>query len=264
VKMDPAQIDQILANLLVNARDSISGAGTVSIETENAVIDEFYCRARPGFTPGKYAVLAVSDTGSGMDKETLSHIFEPFFTTKDVGSGTGLGLSTVYGIVKQNAGFIDVHSEPYRGTTFKIYLPSCNDQAENMNHVQEKITSGGAETVLVVEDERMLLEFVCSILEEHGYKVLSALTPADALSLLRAHNSPVHLLITDVVMPGMNGLELKDAVLKMHPETRTLYMSGHPADVIARHGVLEKGTMFLQKPFLVAALTEKVRQALEE
>jgi PAS domain S-box-containing protein len=264
VKMDPAQIDQILANLLVNARDSISGAGTVSIETENAVIDGLYCRPRPGFTPGKYAVLSVSDTGSGMDKETLSHIFEPFFTTKDIGSGTGLGLSTVYGIVKQNCGFIDVISEPYCGTTFKIYLPSCHDQAERKIHVQEKITCGGAETVLVVEDERMLLEFVCSILKEHGYNVLSALTPADALSLLRGHSSPVHLLITDVVMPGMNGLELKNAVLNIHPETRTLYMSGHPADVIARHGVLEKGTMFLQKPFLVAELTEKVRQALEE
>jgi PAS domain S-box-containing protein len=263
VKMDPVQIDQILANLIVNARDSIQDSGVISIQTQSAAVDEIYCRIKPGLIPGKYSLLMVSDTGSGMDKETLSHIFEPFYTTKDIGEGTGLGLSTVYGIVKQNGGFIDVHSEPDYGTTFKIYLPACFEEAGEETYVSDKTISGGAETVLVVEDEQMLLEFVCNILKEHGYDVLKAMTPADALSLIRGHEKPVHLLITDVIMPGMNGRDLSDAVMKLHPEAKTLFISGHPADVIARHGVLDQGTSFLQKPFLVTTLTEKVREVLE-
>ncbi len=263
VKIDPAQIDQILANLLVNARDSINGVGTVTIETGNAVLDEAYCRVNPGFVPGKYALLAVSDTGSGMDKETVSHIFEPFFTTKEVGNGTGLGLSTVYGIVKQNGGFINVCSEPGHGTTFKIYLPCCQGQAETQDAVQEQTTPGGTETVLLVEDEKMLLEFVGSVLENHGYTVLPAGTPADALTIAREYNSPIHLLITDVVMPGMNGRELKDALSPLYPDIKTLYMSGHTANVIAHRGMLDEGTAFLQKPFSINALAVKVRQVIE-
>jgi len=263
VKIDPAQIDQILANLLVNARDSISGVGTVTIETGNAVLDEAYCRVNPGFVPGKYALLAVSDTGSGIDKETLSHIFEPFFTTKEVGSGTGLGLSTVYGIIKQNGGFINVYSEPGHGATFKIYLPCCQGQAETEDAVQEQTTSGGTETVLIVEDEKMLLEFVGTVLEEQGYKVLAAGTPADALTIAREYNSPIHLLITDVVMPEMNGLELKEAIGILRPEIKTLFMSGYTADVIALKGIIDEGTAFLQKPFSIDALAVKVRQMIE-
>ncbi|MDP3284897.1 MAG: PAS domain S-box protein [Desulfobacterales bacterium] len=263
VKIDPAQIDQILANLLVNARDSINGVGTVTIETGNAVLDEAYCRVNPGFVPGKYALLAVSDTGSGIDKETVSHIFEPFFTTKEVGNGTGLGLSTVYGIVKQNGGFINVYSEPNHGTTFKIYLPCCQGQAETDNAVQEQTTPGGTETVLVVEDEKMLLEFVGAVLEEQGYKVLSAVAPAEALTIAREYNRPIHLLITDVVMPGMNGRELKEAIAPLYPDIKTLYMSGYTANVIAHRGMLDEGTAFLQKPFSINTLAVKVRQVLE-
>ena len=263
VKMDPAQIDQILANLLVNARDSISGVGTVTIETGNAVFDEAYCRVNPGFVPGKYALLIVRDTGSGMDKETLLHIFEPFFTTKEMGSGTGLGLSTVYGIVKQNGGFTNVYSEPGRGTTIEIYLPCCQGQAETDDVVQEQTNPGGTETVLVVEDEKVLLEFVGTVLEEQGYKVLSAGTPADALTIAREYNSPIHLLITDVMMPGMNGQELKEALTPLYPDIKTLYMSGYTADVIALKGIIDEGTAFLQKPFSIDDLAVKVRQVIE-
>jgi CheY-like chemotaxis protein len=198
-----------------------------------------------------------------MDKETASHIFEPFFTTKEIGKGTGLGLSTVYGIVKQNCGFINVYSEPGYGTTFKIYLPCCQGQADIQDAVQEKAAPGGTETLLVVEDEKMLLKFVGSVLEDHGYKVLSAGTPADALTIAREYNSPIHLLITDVVMPGMNGRELKEALSPLYPDIKTLYMSGYTADVIAHRGTIDEGTAFLQKPFLVNALTVKVRHVLE-
>jgi len=263
IKIDPAQIDQILANLLVNARDSISGVGTVTIETGNAVLDEAYCRVNPGFVPGEYALLTVGDTGSGMDKETLSRIFEPFFTTKEVGNGTGLGLSTVYGIVKQNGGFINVYSEPGHGTTIKIYLPRCQGQAKTDDAVQEQTTPRGTETVLVVEDEKMLLEFVGTVLEEQGYTVLSAGTPADALTIAREYSNPIHLLVTDVVMPEMNGRELKEAITPLYPDIKTLYMSGYTADVIAHRGMLDEGTAFLQKPFLINALAVKVRQVLE-
>jgi CheY-like chemotaxis protein len=261
--MDPAQIDQILANLLVNSRDAISGVGMVTIETGNAVLDESYCRVNPGFVPGEYALLAVSDTGSGMDKETVSHIFEPFFTTKEIGKGTGLGLAMVYGIVKQNRGFINVHSEPRHGTTFKIYLPWCQAEAETDDMVQEEITPGGTETVMVVEDEKMLLEFVGTILEEQGYKVLSAETPADALTIAREYNNPIHLLITDVVMPEMNGREVKEAVTHLCPDIKTIYMSGYTSDVIALKGIIEEGTAFLQKPFTINALALKVREVLD-
>ncbi|RPJ15659.1 MAG: PAS domain-containing sensor histidine kinase [Desulfobacteraceae bacterium] len=263
VNMDPAQIDQILANLLVNSRDAIAGVGRVIIETGNAVPDEFYCTANPGFIPGQYVLLTVSDTGSGMDDETVSHIFEPFFTTKEMGKGTGLGLAMVYGIVKQNSGFINVYSEPGHGTTFKIYLPRCQRQAETEDMAQEQISPGGTETVLVVEDEKMLLELAVTILNEQGYKVLSAESPEEALTIAREYNSPIHLLVTDVVMPGMNGRELKESLAPLYPEIKTIYMSGYTADIIANKGIIEKGTAFLQKPFTINALAEKVRQVIE-
>ncbi|MFO7666694.1 MAG: PAS domain S-box protein [Desulfobacterales bacterium] len=263
VMMDPAQIDQILANLLVNSRDAISGVGRVTIETENALLDEFYCRVNPGFVPGEYAMLVVSDTGYGMDKETVTHIFEPFFTTKEIGKGTGLGLAMVYGIVKQNSGFINVQSEPSQGTIFKIYLPRCKAQVETEDMVQEEITPGGKETVLIVEDEKMLLEFVGTILEEQGYKILAAETPAVALTMAREYNSSIHLLVTDVVMPGMNGREVKEAVKHLYPDIKTIYMSGYTADIIALKGIIDEGTAFLQKPFTINLLSSKVREVLD-
>ncbi|MBU1398315.1 MAG: PAS domain S-box protein [Proteobacteria bacterium] len=263
VKMDPAQIDQILANLLVNARDAIEGVGRVTIEIGNTVLDEAYCRVNPGFVPGKYALLTISDSGSGMNEETLSHIFEPFFTTKEVGKGTGLGLAMVYGIVKQNSGFINVYSKPGHGTTFKIYLPWCQGQAETEEVVQEQLSPGGTETVLVVEDEKMLLELAVTILEEQGYNVLSAESPEEAMTIAREYNNPIHLLVTDVVMPGMNGWELKEALAPLYPEIKTIFMSGYTADIIAHKGIIEKGTAFLQKPFTISVLTEKIRQVIE-
>ncbi len=263
VKMDPAQIDQILANLLVNARDAIEGAGSIIIETGNAVLDEAYCSVNAGFMPGKYVMLTVSDSGSGMDTKTASQIFEPFFTTKEVGKGTGLGLAMVYGIVKQNSGFINVYSEPGLGTTFKIYLPYCNSKADSEDEVQEQLFSGGTETVLVVEDEKMLLELAVTILEDQGYKVLSAESPEKALTIAREYNSPIHLLVTDVVMPGMNGWELKEALVPLYPEIKTIYMSGYTADIIANKGIIENDTVFLQKPFTINALAEKIRQVIE-
>lgn len=263
VKMDPAQIDQILANLLVNARDAIAGIGRVIIETGYTVFDESYCRVNPGFIPGEYALLEVSDTGSGMDKETVSQIFEPFFTTKEVGKGTGLGLAMVYGIVKQNNGVIKVISEPGRGTTFKIYLPWCQSQAETEDIIQEQTIPAGTETILVVEDETMLLEFVTTILEEQGYKVLATETPENALRMACEYNGPIHLLITDVVMPGMNGREVKDSIMPLYPEIKTLYMSGYTADIIALKGIMDEGAAFLQKPFTIDSLALKVREMLE-
>lgn len=263
VNIDPAQIDQILANLLVNARDAIEGAGRVIIETGNAVLDQAYCSVNEGFIPGQYVMLTVSDSGSGMDTETASQIFEPFFTTKEMGKGTGLGLAMVYGIVKQNSGFINVYSEPGHGTTFKIYLPYCKSKADSEDLVQEQLSFGGSETVLVVEDEKMLLELAVTILEEQGYKVLSAESPEEALTVAREYNSLIHLLVTDVVMPGMNGWELREALAPLYPEIKTIYMSGYSADIIAPKGIFEKGTAFLQKPFTINALAEKIRQMID-
>jgi two-component system, cell cycle sensor histidine kinase and response regulator CckA len=263
VKIDPVQIDQILANLLVNARDAITGVGQVTIETGNAVLDESYCRANPGSVLGEYALLTVSDSGSGMDQETVSHIFEPFFTTKEIGKGTGLGLAMVYGIVKQNKGFISVQSEPGCGTTFKIYLPRCYGQAETEAAAQEQISLGGKETVLAVEDEKMLLEFVVTILEELGYKVLAAETPEDALIMAREYKNPIHLLLTDVIMPGMNGHEVRAAIVNLYPDIKTIYMSGYTADIMALKGIIDEGMAYLQKPFSINSLALKVREVLD-
>lgn len=262
VKIDPAQIDQILANLLVNARDAIAGVGLVTLDTENALLDDLYCRFNPGFVPGEYALLTVSDSGSGMDKETVSHIFEPFFTTKEIGKGTGLGLAMVYGIVKQNNGFISVQSEQGRGTIFKIYLPRCRSKAETEDLPLEQIPLGGTETVLVVEDEKMLLEFVTTILKEMGYEVLEAETPGNALKIAHEYKNTIHLLLTDVVMPEMNGREVREAVVNLYPDIKTIYMSGYTADVMALKGIIDEGTAYLQKPFSINSLVSKIREVL--
>jgi len=264
VKVDPIQIDQILANLCVNGRDAISGVGKVTIETENVVLDESYCADRAGFVPGAYVLMAVSDNGCGMDKETLANVFEPFFTTKEVGKGTGLGLSTVYGIVRQNNGFANVYSEPGKGTTFKIYLPRHSEKAEETpDAVRTEVPRGHGETILVVEDEASVLGLARIALENLGYGVLASATPAEAIVMAREHSGDIALLVTDVVLPGMSGKDLAGEISRIRPAIRTLYMSGYTANVIAHHGVLDEGVQFIGKPFTPDNLARKVREALE-
>lgn len=263
VKVDPGQIDQILANLCVNARDAISGVGKVTIETGTAFFDEEYCAQHSGFVPGEFVMLAVSDDGCGMDKQTLGNIFEPFFTTKPFGEGTGLGLATVYGIVKQNNGFINVYSEPGRGTTFKIYIPRAEKQKTRKIPVHLERELRGNETVLLVEDEEPMLDLGTTILQEHGYEVLATQSPAEAMAIARRHGGPIHLLITDVVMPEMNGKELRDRLAEVKPGLKNIFMSGYTANIIAHHGILGEGIDFLQKPFSMQTLLEKVRDVLD-
>ncbi len=261
IMIDPSQIDQILANLCINARDAIAGVGKIVIETGTTTFETEYCASHPGVFPGDFVVLAVSDDGSGMEKELLDKIFEPFFTTKEVGQGTGLGLSTVYGIVQQNNGFINVYSEPGKGTTFRVYLPRHLGE----NGVIEKPSNGEAhrgqgETVLVVEDEAAILRLTSRILNDLGYMVLTANRPTEAIELARQHT--IQLLLTDVIMPEMNGKDLAEQLLTIHPDLKCLLMSGYTASVIASQGVLEEGIHFLQKPFSARALAAKVRETL--
>jgi two-component system cell cycle sensor histidine kinase/response regulator CckA len=263
IKIDPAQIDQILANLTVNARDAIPGVGNINIETQNVVLDEAYCAGHSGFSPGEYVMAAFSDSGTGMAKDVLEHIFEPFFTTKEPGKGTGLGLATIYGIVKQNNGFINVYSEPGQGTTFKIYLPRHQGPAEDKERRTASVSPGGAETILVVEDDRQILTLAQKILEKQGYTVIPAALPGEALVLCEKHPGDIHLLITDVVMPAMNGKELKERIEKRKPGIKVLYMSGYTANIIAHRGVLAEGVQFIQKPFSVDSLARKVREVLD-
>jgi two-component system, cell cycle sensor histidine kinase and response regulator CckA len=264
IKIDPAQIDQILANLFVNARDAISGVGKITIETGKTVFDEEYCSQHAGFIPGKFVMLAVSDNGCGMNKETLDKIFEPFFTTKPIGKGTGLGLPMIYGIVKQNNGFINVYSELGKGTTIKIYLPKHSGRIKGIidNNAQQ-VPAGFGETVLVVEDEKTIMKMSKLLLEKLGYQVLTADTPGKALHLAKEHSGKIHLLITDVVMPEMNGRDLADQIEDLYPNIKTLFMSGYTANVIAHHGVLDEGVAFIQKPFSKKDLAEKVREVLK-
>jgi CheY-like chemotaxis protein len=263
VKIDPGQVDQILANLCVNARDAIADVGKITIETGNAVFDETYCAQHAGFNAGEYVLLAVSDNGSGMDKETLEQIFEPFFTSKGVGKGTGLGLSTVYGIVKQNNGFINVYSEPGEGTTFKIYLSRHAGQAgDTRREGAANIPRGHGETVLVVEDEPALLTLSKRMLETLGYQVLAAGAPCEAIRMANEHAGEIQLLITDVVMPEMNGRDLAVRLHSLYPSVKILFMSGYTADVIAHRGVLDENVKFIQKPFSMTDLAIKVGEAL--
>ncbi len=263
VKMDPIQVEQILMNLCLNARDAITGVGKVTIETGSVVIDEDYCANHPGFVPGKYVLLAVSDNGEGMDKEVLDHIFDPFFTTKEVGKGTGLGLSMVYGIVSQNNGFINVYSEPGEGTTFKIYLPwYANKAVETGTEIAAKIPPCLGETVMVVEDELSLLVIARTMLEKLGYSVLSAGSPGEAIGLAEKHAGEIRLVITDVVMPEMNGRELAERLHSLYPDMKILFTSGYTANVIGHKGVLDEGVSFIQKPYSMKDLAAKVREAL--
>jgi len=265
VLMDPSQLDQILANLCVNARDAIAGVGKITIETENIVLDEAYCADHEGFVPGNFVMIAVSDDGQGMDRKTMSHLFEPFFTTKKAGKGTGLGLSTIYGAVKQNKGFINVYSEPGKGSTFKIYLPRhAGEKGRKQTEEAEIPTLKGQETILLVEDEPMILELAATILETQDYTVLQASTPGEAIRLAREHAGKIHLLLTDVIMPEMNGRELAKNLLSLYPDMKRLFMSGYTADVIAHHGVLDEGVRFISKPFSMKGLIAKVRAALDD
>jgi len=264
VKMDPSQVDQLLANLCVNARDAIDGVGKITIETGLATFDAAFCSDHPGFIPGEYVLLALSDDGCGMDRDTMAKIFEPFFTTKAVGQGTGLGLATVYGIVKQNNGFINVYSEPGKGTTFKIYLARHSDlPLEAPRESPPGVPVGHGEIILVVEDEASILKLAQRILAGLGYRVLTAEIPSQALRLVEEHQQQINLLITDIVLPEMNGKELSCRLLELCPELKTLFMSGYTANIIAHRGVLDKGVNFIQKPFSLESMALKVREALD-
>jgi two-component system cell cycle sensor histidine kinase/response regulator CckA len=264
VKMDPSQMDQILANLCVNARDAMAGNGTITIETHVTTLDEAGCAGHLRYVPGEYVLLAVSDDGHGMDKEILDNMFEPFFTTKETGKGAGLGLATVYGIIKQNSGFIDVRSEPGRGTTFKIYLP------RQMAGVEQTLTKRpappvvrGSETILLVEDEPALLKMTSLVLKNSGFRVLPASSPAEAIRVADEHAGEIHLLLTDVIMPGMNGVDLAKELNSLYPEIKQLFMSGYTGDAMAHHGMLDENINFIQKPFSLQDLAAKTREVLD-
>jgi len=263
--IDPSQVDQIVVNLVVNARDAIAGVGEIVIETRNIRLGEVYCVEHPECVPGEYVQLMVSDNGAGMSKEVLDQLFEPFFTTKEPGKGTGLGLSTIYGVVKQNNGCIGVQSEPGKGASFKVYLPALELEAlEKTEGEQSQALQGGMETILLVEDEETIRDATHALLERLGYRVLSAKTPYGALRLVAEHSGDIDLLITDVVMPEMNGLDLAGRLSGLRPGVKILFMSGYTADVIAHHGVLDKGVNFIQKPFSLVALAAKVREVLDK
>jgi len=262
VKIDTTQFDQVLVNLCVNARDAISGHGKITIETEMVDMDEGDCTGKPYMISGRYVLLSVADTGCGMDKMVASRIFEPFFTTKNLGQGTGLGLATVYGIVKQNSGFINVDSEPGRGTVFRIYFPAeAPGEIVQQESAEPPVGRGNGEILLVVEDEEALLEINRTMLRDLGYNVVAAGLPSEAVRLARDLEH-LDLLMTDVIMPEMNGRELEEAVRALHPDVACLFMSGYTSNVISSHGILEKGVSFIQKPFSVEKLSRKVREAL--
>lgn len=264
IRGDIGQIEQVIMNLAVNAQDAMPRGGMMTIETGVVKLDAAYAAVHEGVLPGSYVLLAFSDNGEGMDSKTRALIFEPFFTTKEKGKGTGLGLATVYGIVKQHGGNIWVYSEPGKGTTFKIYLPIPKTAADivEVTHAVRGKDLRGVETILLVEDEDFVRDLARDILQHYGYKVLIARGGQEALSLLKEHQGVIHLILTDVVMPGMNGKDLYTQAVLLHPGLKVLYMSGYTEETIARHGVLDEGVFFIQKPFSVQALAEKVRMVL--
>jgi len=265
VKADPGQIEQVVMNLAINARDAMPDGGQLMFETSNAQIDESYAKLHSGTVPGSYVALSVTDTGVGIDKDTQARIFEPFFTTKEAGKGTGLGLSTVYGIVKQSGGNIWVYSEPGMGTTFKVYLPRTRESLETVAAVTPDAPARrGTETVLVVEDEPRLRELAQIMFEKNGYIVLSAKNAADALKIAEQHPGTIHLLVSDVVLPGMNGRALAQRLVTLRPALKVLFVSGYAEDVIAQQGTLEPWARFLEKPFTYEALSRSARAILDQ
>jgi signal transduction histidine kinase/ActR/RegA family two-component response regulator len=264
VRVDPGQIEQVVMNLVVNARDAMPEGGRLTIETANMNLDEEYARRHIAVKPGPFVMLAVTDTGCGMDAETRSHLFEPFFTTKEKGKGTGLGLSTVYGIIKQSGGNIWAYSEVGEGSTFKVYLPRAEEPAEDYKpkEIASEVAKG-SETILLVEDEEAVRNMISRVLQGSGYTVLEAGQGKEALEACRKHPGPIHLMVTDVIMPQMSGRELAERMAVIRPEMKVLFMSGYPDNAIVHHGVLDPGTAFLQKPFTLTALENKVREVLE-
>jgi len=262
-RADAGQLEQVIMNLVVNSKDAMPDGGKIIIQTANVSLDASYRRDHTFIQPGSYVMISVTDTGVGMDKETQSRIFEPFFTTKEKGKGTGLGLSTVYGIVKQSGGYVFAQSEVGQGTTFRIYLPQVEGEAEHCNAIKASgAATGGCETVLLVEDEESVRQLVRETLETKGYTVIEAENGEAALRMSDAHTAPIHMVITDVVMPGMGGRELAKRLLESRPHAKVLYLSGYTEDAIVQQGVLETETAFLQKPFTLQALSRKVREVL--
>jgi two-component system, cell cycle sensor histidine kinase and response regulator CckA len=264
IRADAGQIEQVIMNLAINARDAMPGGGRLVIETGNVDLDETYTRTNPEAHAGPYVMLAVSDTGHGMDAKTMSRIFEPFFTTKEDGKGTGLGLATVYGIVRQSGGVVDVYSEPGHGTTFKVYLPRVEGAPETESAAAFEVPPRGSETILLVEDAEALRLLVRELLEGSGYTVLDAEAPDKALALVESTMGPIDLVLTDMVMPRMSGQELARRIVLLKPKTRVVFMSGYSEQAMANHATLEPGTLFLQKPFTMDVLMRTIRRALDQ
>ena len=256
-------MEQIILNLALNAQDAMPDGGTLFIKTVNCVLDRAYAETHEGVVPGKYIRLEISDTGTGMDSETQSRVFEPFFTTKEPGKGTGLGLATVYGIVRQHLGHIWLYSEPGKGTTFNIYFPQAARQPDKKPGKEKKNATTGAETILVVEDQDQVRKMICLMLKQQGYFIIEAENGQKGIETALSHNGKIDLLITDVVMPGLNGKELFNELSKSMPDLKVLFISGYPREIISYHGILEEGLNFLQKPVPLDLLTRKIREIIE-
>ena len=265
IKADPGQIEQVIMNLAVNARDAMPNGGKLTVTTANTTLDKNQLNNFPDLCAGDYVMLTIADTGTGMSEEVKAHLFEPFFTTKPPGKGTGLGLATCFGIVKQNTGHINVHSELGRGTTFKIYFPQVQSALEPPRvRTEPTEVAGGNETVLLVEDEPVVRELAVATLREKGYTVVEAVNGEEGLRMARQHDGKIDLVLTDVVMPVMGGKEMADALRTSHPDTKVLFTSGYTEDAMGHHGVLRPGILFLQKPYMTATLARKVREVLDE